>query len=134
MVAWAKGGVAVLSYAYLYPAGSDEFGRDMRTAEDAERCVRTGSEPGNSPGESYTWSETDGTVVIQEHNHRFGTPMTFDRAITQVNNTTVGVEVSYPDGTADPPAVLDLLAKAVTDSAELATIATPSAGSGTPSP
>jgi hypothetical protein len=98
--------------------------------------VHDQSTPGGhtSDGSDFTWSRTGTTVVIQEHNRQGSTMMTFDRAITQVNNTTVGVEVYYPVGTVDPPVALDLLAKAVTESAELATIATPSAGSGTPSP
>jgi hypothetical protein len=134
-VFWVNGDVGVLTYAYLYPDGSDELAEDMRTADEAKQCVHDASTPGVRDGSDFTWSKTDRTVVIQEHNHDGSTPMTFDRAITQVNgNTTVGVEVSYPVGTADPPVALDLLTKAVTDSAELAKIATPSAGSGTPSP
>ena len=58
--------------------------------------------------------------------------MAFDVALTQVNSTFIVVEVSYPVGTADPPVVLDLLAKAKTASAELAKTA--SARSGTASP
>jgi hypothetical protein len=96
--------------------------------------VHDASTPGHTSDRSdFTWVKTDATVVIQEHNDMTTPhPMTFDRAITQVNNTTVGVEVSYPAGTAHPPAVLDLLAKAVTASAELAKTASARSGAASP--
>jgi hypothetical protein len=131
-VVWVDGDVAVRSHAYLYPDGSDDLKQALSFVDTARDCVHDASTPGPGEGTDFTWEKTDATVVIHEHNHWGPAQMAFDVALTQANSTFIVVEVSYPVGTADPPVLLDLLAKAKTASAELAKTA--SARSGTPSP
>ena len=134
-VVWADGDTAVESSAYLFDANSSPPDDLTRTAEGAESCAQlapTGG--GDATLHSFTIDHVDGAIVLRENNRWAATDWIIETAFRRIGGTIVTVNVSYPAGTADPPAVLDLLAKAVTDSAELATIATPAAGSGTPSP
>ena len=132
-VVWANGDTAVLSSAYLFDANSSPPEDMTRSAEGAESCVHLAPTGGSNPMYSFTVDHIDGAIVLREKNRWKTTDWIIETAFRRIGGTIVTVNVSYPVGTADPPVALDLLAKAVTDSAELAKIATP-AGSGTPSP
>jgi hypothetical protein len=134
LVVWVNGDMAVESFAYLFDANSSSPDDITRSAENTAYCADQLPTTGNLIGYSFTVDHVDGAILLREKNRWEGTDWIIETALRRIGQTIVTIDVSYTVGTVDPPVALDLLAKAVTDSAELAKIATPAAGSGTPSP
>jgi hypothetical protein len=121
MAAWVDGEIEARSFAQLYGDSPSILGKKMREVQMTEDCV---TDRALAPGDgdqiqSFTYQEVDGVIVTHERNNIGKTVWVLDTAVTSTEDSIVGVQISYPEGTTSPPDVIELLNRAVEVSAEL---------------